>query len=279
MRHESRTHRVASDMLFDRINLDSKIQTKYVDTKKQLADLLTYGSFTSDEWCNLLRLFSIMNFFMFSRSHFRSIEKATTMSKRIQEKKTEGELVVAKPRPVCLISRNLEQRASLFLLVRMLLTSRGIRSWIQDLRNGDAGNCSKTETQTQKRVLKCGKKMNHTGNCSKVMCVTVPGVAGNCSKEWKSNLKSPGWTTIILNSQIMITLRKSSRISVSRSENDEIFDLKTKKLIWGLYVDNDEIGSSGLIVENSFEILNLSAMICDISPWMRATLGHDQVIK
>ena len=31
MRHVSRTHRVALDWLFDRINLDSKIQIKYID--------------------------------------------------------------------------------------------------------------------------------------------------------------------------------------------------------------------------------------------------------
>ena len=41
MRHVSRTHRVALDWLFDRINLDTKIQIKYVDTKNQLADILT----------------------------------------------------------------------------------------------------------------------------------------------------------------------------------------------------------------------------------------------
>ena len=39
MRHVSRTHRVALDWLFDRINLDSKIQIKYIDTKNQLADM------------------------------------------------------------------------------------------------------------------------------------------------------------------------------------------------------------------------------------------------
>ena len=37
MRHLSRTHRVALDWLFDRINLDPKIQIKYVDTMNQLA--------------------------------------------------------------------------------------------------------------------------------------------------------------------------------------------------------------------------------------------------
>ena len=34
MRHVIRTHRVALDWLFDRVNLDPKIQIKYVDTKK-----------------------------------------------------------------------------------------------------------------------------------------------------------------------------------------------------------------------------------------------------
>ena len=41
MRHVSRTHRVALDWLFDRINLDPKSQIKYIDTKNQLADILT----------------------------------------------------------------------------------------------------------------------------------------------------------------------------------------------------------------------------------------------
>ena len=45
MRHVSRTHRVALDWLFDRINLDPEIQIKYIDTKNQLADILTKGKF------------------------------------------------------------------------------------------------------------------------------------------------------------------------------------------------------------------------------------------
>ena len=45
MRRVSKTHRVALDWLFDRINLDSKIQIKYIDTKNQLADILTKVNF------------------------------------------------------------------------------------------------------------------------------------------------------------------------------------------------------------------------------------------
>ena len=57
MKHVSRTHRDALDWLFDRINLDAQIQIRYIDTKHQLADMLTTGNFTRDEWNNLLHLF------------------------------------------------------------------------------------------------------------------------------------------------------------------------------------------------------------------------------
>ena len=52
MRHVSRAHRVALDWLFDRISLDLKIQIRYIDSKHQLADILTKRNFTRDEWNN-----------------------------------------------------------------------------------------------------------------------------------------------------------------------------------------------------------------------------------
>ena len=61
IRHVSRTHRVALDWLFDRINLDPKIQIKYIDTKNQLADILTKRNFTRDEWYHLLCLIQWRN--------------------------------------------------------------------------------------------------------------------------------------------------------------------------------------------------------------------------
>ena len=91
MRHVSRTHRVALDWLFDRINLDPKIQIKYIDTKNQLADILTKGNFTRDEWNHLLCLFSI--------SHLSSTVCSETMAKRLQQDSGE-ERVTAKSRPM-----------------------------------------------------------------------------------------------------------------------------------------------------------------------------------
>ena len=79
MRHVSRTHRVALDWLFDRINLDPKIRIKYIDTKNQLADILTKRNFTRDE-----------------RSSTACI---AAMAKRAQQESGE-ERVTAKSRPM-----------------------------------------------------------------------------------------------------------------------------------------------------------------------------------
>ena len=71
IRHVSRPHRVALEKLFDRINLDPKIQIKYVDTEHQLADILAKGNFTRDEWNNLLYLYNISHFSSLLRSEFQ----------------------------------------------------------------------------------------------------------------------------------------------------------------------------------------------------------------
>ena len=97
MRHVSRTHTVALDWLFDRINLDPKIQIKYIDTKNQLAEILTQGNFTRDEWNHLLCLLNIC--------HLSSTNCSQVMSKRTQKDSGE-ERVTAKSKPMMnLVSR------------------------------------------------------------------------------------------------------------------------------------------------------------------------------
>ena len=105
MRHVSRTHRVALDWLFTRSNqCGPKIQIKYIDTKNQLADMLTKGNLTRDEWNHLLCLFNI--------SHFSSAECPEVMSKRMQKESGE-ERVTAKSRPMMsLIARSNERAPS-----------------------------------------------------------------------------------------------------------------------------------------------------------------------
>ena len=62
MRHVSRTHRVLLIGCSIESILTPKIQIKYIDTKNQLADILTKGNFIRDEWNHLLTLFHISHF-------------------------------------------------------------------------------------------------------------------------------------------------------------------------------------------------------------------------
>ena len=71
--------------------LDPKIQIKYIDTKNQLADILTKGNFTRDAWNHLLTLFNV--------SHFSFAACIAAMTKRAQQESGEGR-VTSKSRPM-----------------------------------------------------------------------------------------------------------------------------------------------------------------------------------
>ena len=99
VRHVSRTHRVALDWWFDRINLDPKIQTRYIDTEHQLADILIEGHFTRDEWNHLFCFLNISHFnsLCFAKN-FSLISCTERIAKRMQEQSEENR-IVAKSRP------------------------------------------------------------------------------------------------------------------------------------------------------------------------------------
>ena len=106
MRHVSRTHRVTLDWLVDRINIDCKIQIRYFDTKHQLADILTKGNFTRDEWTNLLHLFNISHFSsLCCAQNFSLTSCPKTTAKRMQEQKEEDR-IVAKSKPTAILTSN-----------------------------------------------------------------------------------------------------------------------------------------------------------------------------
>jgi len=60
MTHIPRVHRVDTDWMFERILLDPGIQIKYVNTKQQIADIFTKGSFTEQTWKTLCRLLQMV---------------------------------------------------------------------------------------------------------------------------------------------------------------------------------------------------------------------------
>ena len=170
MRHVSRTHRVALDWLFDRINLDSKIQIKYIDTKNQLADILTKGNFTRDEWNHLLTLFNI--------SHFSCTACIAAMAKRAQQDSGEGR-VTAKSRPMMNLTARTPSFVSSLPSSNPVRSSYGYQELEQPVLDDRAENPLKRQDQTIRRItvhpglLKCGKvEMESTidrGNLSKIL--------------------------------------------------------------------------------------------------------------
>ena len=101
MRHLSRTHRAALDWLFDRINMDPKIQIRYIDIKHQIEDMLAKGSFSRDEWNHLFRHILAAISKVFSRARERIAIGA--MSKRWRVTTSSDGSPVAKPRPTNLV--------------------------------------------------------------------------------------------------------------------------------------------------------------------------------
>ena len=92
MRHVSRTHRVALDWLFDRINLDRPKPNPNQIHRDQKSSCWHFDqrNSTRDGWNHLLNLFNI--------SHFSPTVCSSAMAKRIQQKSGE-ERDTAKSRP------------------------------------------------------------------------------------------------------------------------------------------------------------------------------------
>ena len=81
--------------------------------KNQLADILTKGSFSRDEWNDFLRLFNIMSFSLFSAVFFFSLktEYHVEESSGVKDRRRTKNLV-AKSKPACLLARNLSSKQS-----------------------------------------------------------------------------------------------------------------------------------------------------------------------
>ena len=99
MRHVSRTHRVALDWLCDRTYFGPpKFKSVTLTPKHQVADMLTKGNFTLDEWNSLLHLFNGSHFSSTCCTENFSLIRCSTVAKRIQDRKEEKR-VVSKSRP------------------------------------------------------------------------------------------------------------------------------------------------------------------------------------
>ena len=112
-----------------------RFKIRYVDTKIELTDILTKGSFSEDEWNNLLRLKDIMTVCTFPRSHFTHFvsdfsKKSRSMSKRGQEQKFAEGSAVTKSKPIRTPYRSRSDQ-SFWCLKRPRFESLNCRKWLQ----------------------------------------------------------------------------------------------------------------------------------------------------
>ena len=98
----------------------------------QIVDLLTKRSFTRDEWCNLFRLFNIMNFSSIT-AIFVHLKRQTPCRREFEKGRQEKSLRKRSRGLLIWFQETHWTRSNLHPQLRMLLMSRGIRSWIDEV--------------------------------------------------------------------------------------------------------------------------------------------------
>ena len=140
MRHVARTHRVALDWLFDRINLDQKNRIRYIETRHQLADILTKGNFTT--W----RMEQSSSFVQYQPCQLHLLYKEFQLDKLLhdgeEDSKSKDERVVSKSRPAVM------NMSSFFLAT----SSSAASSPIASKKSGDADSFRETRKQDERKL-------------------------------------------------------------------------------------------------------------------------------
>ena len=174
----------------------------------------------------------------------------------------------------------------------MFPTSR-IISWIRGLLKEPQETASGT-SEACSQVLK-GDNQSQRG-CGKLQRDNVQGnMRGKLQRKIEIQLQT---TRLARDYRYVEKVFTNLRRKLNRTEDDDMFDLKTNVLIWWLFMSTTMIAaihlgleydqiliacqntkfegiktlfdiSLMLVAKNAFEILNLSIMMYDFSPWMR----------
>ena len=117
MTRGSKLHREDLDGLFDRIQLDTSISVRYVNTPQQIADILTKSSCTTLIWSQLLHMFGLIShdtcahcqlfvaphfvtfLLMICQSAWETISQRSNLS--APKESRDGQLLRSRPRSDC----------------------------------------------------------------------------------------------------------------------------------------------------------------------------------
>ena len=285
MRHVSRTHRVALDWLFDGINLDPKIQIKYIDTKNQLADILTKGHFTRDEWNDFLCLFNI--------SHFSSINSVKAMSRC----RVRGPTVLASTASENPVNNKSEGQKVPLSPLNVQLTGTVKPVLLASSSNSSEWN---NDDKWSSQEWKSGE-MSNTSTVRPVSHKVVIDIDMDSDTATESDL-SPKSRSLL--NRVNDRLRKM----LNRSPEDLMQEIDKRSLIWWMFMSStleasvfmgknysDNLHSikntrenhnlkkmfeisEQLILEQSDEIFGVSQVSWERSPWKQLSLVNDEEV-
>ena len=252
-----------------------KIQIKYIDTKNQLADILTKGNLTRDEWNHVLCLSNI--------SHFSSTNSLEVMSKRTQEDAGE-ERVTAKSKPMMnSVSRcrvrdptvlastaseipgNTKSESHKVPLSSLNVQLTGTEKPVTLVGSSNSSEWNKDDKWSS-QVWKSGEMSNtSTGKLVSNKLVIDIDMDSATDAESDISLKSRSFLN-----RVNDRLRKM----LNRSPEDSMQDIDKRSMIWGMNVCVIDIGSICVngkeysdnlhSIENTWENLTMKQMF-DIS--------------
>ena len=210
------------------------------DTKTQLADMLTNGTFTRDEWNQLLRLLNIMNLSMFSCSHFIPLKNSKSMLKRsMHERKPREEPALAKSKPMSLVSKRVSVNQSLMLESGISHSPKnyGMPSWNSDLTSTekfgrDSNENEASSSQVWHRsgnprpcIEKSRRNVNQRSSTEK---------SGRDVQNRLTETRLTHQNLQIVNRPYLEKVFSNVQKKMNRPEDDQMLDLKVSVVIWRL---------------------------------------------
>ena len=164
--------------------MDPKIQIKHVDTKNQLADKLTKGGFTRDEWDRISRCFLAAIFFQTESRRFASGEAET------------NEFGVKEP---------LDYEKEILRKIRVIQTARGIKELDQSCVSSSGRNLTRNINQnptmcSQERQNKMTLNRPAPGNWGGEMNLQAQPAPGHWSEVRTSKSEGRRWNSTICKS-------------------------------------------------------------------------------
>ena len=208
-------------------------------TKTQLADILTKGTFTRDEWNHLLCLFNIC--------HFSSAECSEVMSKRTQEDAGE-ERVTAKSKPMMnLVSRWSERTAD----VLASTASQSVGKTTSESQNVLLSSVHVQQTSTVRLLLDASSSIYSERNIDDKWSPQVwkSGGMSNSSTGRPENDKlvidddmdsdTAAESNLCIRSRSFLNrLNDRLRKMLDRSPEDAMQDIDKRSMIWRMFMSS-----------------------------------------